>query len=103
MRTFMLSIGAATMAVTTMVIPSSAEARKHYYKTYRGRDGRTYCTRSGGTTGAVVGGVGGAVVGNSIAGRGDKLLGTVIGGAAGALGGRAIDRANTASRRCGRG
>jgi Glycine zipper 2TM domain len=101
MRKLMLTLGAATMAVSTMVLPvSSAEARKHYYKTYRGKNGRTYCTRSGGTTGAVVGGVGGALIGNSVAGRGDKLLGTVIGGAAGALGGRAIDRANTASRRC---
>lgn len=103
MRKLMLTLGAATMAASTFVLPvSSAEARKHYYRTYRGNNGRTYCTRSGGTTGAVVGGVGGAVIGNSVAGRGDKLLGTVIGGAAGALGGRAIDRANTASRRCGR-
>jgi len=101
MRTFMLSLGAATMALTTFALPvSSAEARKHYYKSYRGRDGRTYCTRSGGTTGLVAGGAGGALIGNQIAGRGDKLLGTVVGGVAGALGGRAIDRTITAKRRC---
>lgn len=101
MRKLMLSIGAATMAVSTMVLPvSSAQARKHYYRTYRGNNGRTYCTHSGGTTGAVVGGVGGAVLGNGIAGRGDKLLGTVVGGVAGAFGGRAIDRTITAKRRC---
>jgi outer membrane lipoprotein SlyB len=97
MRKLLLSLGAVALTATTIVVPTSADARKRYYK---GRGGRTYCTYSGGTTGAVVGGVGGAVIGNSIAGRGDKLLGTVIGGAAGALGGRAIDRANTAKRRC---
>ena len=91
MRNLFLSLGAAALTATTLVVPTSAEARKHY-RTYNGRGGKTYCTYSGGTTGAVVG--------NSIAGRGDKLLGTVIGGAAGALGGRAIDRANTAKRRC---
>ena len=65
MRKLMLSLGAATMAVSTMVLPvSSAEARKHYYKTYRGKNGRTYCTRSGGTTGLVAGGAGGALIGN---------------------------------------
>ena len=101
MRNLFLSLGAVALTATTLVVPTSAEARKHY-RTYNGRGGKTYCTRSGGTTGAVVGGVGGAVVGNSIAGGGDKLLGTVIGGVAGALGGRAIDRANTAKRRCGR-
>jgi hypothetical protein len=101
MRKLMLSLGAATMAVSTMVLPvSSANARKHYYKTYRGNNGRTYCTHSGGTTGLVAGGAGGALIGNSIAGRGDKLLGTVVGGVAGALGGRAIDRTITAKRRC---
>ena len=100
MRNLFLGLGAVALTATTLIVPTTAEARKHYSRTYRGRGGKTYCTRSGGTTGAVVGGVGGAVVGNSIAGGGDKLLGTVVGGVAGALGGRAIDRANTASRRC---
>ena len=99
MRTLFLGMGAASLAAASLVVPTSAEARKHY-RTYNGRGGRTYCTRSGGTTGAVVGGVGGAVIGNGIAGHGDKLLGTVVGGVAGALGGRAIDRTITAKRRC---
>ena len=100
MRNLFLGLGAAALTATTLVIPTSAEARKHYYRTYNGRGGHTYCTRSGGTTGAVVGGVGGALLGNGIAGRGDKLLGTVAGGVAGAFGGRAIDRTITANRRC---
>jgi len=100
MRKLLLAFGALTMVGTTMVIPTSADARKHQYREWRGKDGRTYCRKSNGTTGLVVGGVAGAVVGNSIAGRGDKLLGTVIGGAAGALGGQAIDKTNTAPRRC---
>lgn len=101
MRKVLLSLGAAALTATTLVVPTSADARKHY-RTYSGRGGKTYCTRSGGTTGAVVGGVGGALIGNGIAGRGDKLLGTVVGGVAGAFGGRAIDRTITAKRRCGR-
>lgn len=98
MRNIMLSMGAAALTATTLVVPTAADARKH--RTYYGKGSRTYCTRSGGTTGAVVGGVGGALIGNGVAGRGDKLLGTVIGGAAGALGGRAIDKTITAKRRC---
>ncbi|HEX4695607.1 glycine zipper 2TM domain-containing protein [Sphingomonas sp.] len=100
MRNLFLGLGAAALTASAIAVPTAADARKHHYRTYYGRGGHTYCTHSGGTTGAVVGGVGGAVVGNSIAGRGNRLLGTVIGGAAGALGGRAIDRANTAHRRC---
>lgn len=99
MRNFMLSMGAAALTASALMVPTAADARKRYYY---GKGGRTYCTRSGGTTGAVVGGVGGAVLGNSIAGRGDKLLGTVVGGVAGAFGGQAIDRTITAKRRCGR-
>lgn len=100
MRNLFLSLGAVALTATTVVVPTSAEARKHYYRTYNGRGGHTYCTRSGGTTGLVAGGAGGALIGNQIAGRGDKLLGTVVGGVAGALGGRAIDRTITAKRRC---
>lgn len=105
MRNILLALGAASLVIpVTMAVPvSKAEARrKHYYqpREYRGRDGRTYCRHSDGTTGLIVGGVGGALLGNSIAGHGDKGLGTVLGGVAGAFGGRAIDRANTADRRC---
>lgn len=104
MRTFIMALGAASLAIpATMALPvDKAEARNHRYtpKVYRGRDGRTYCRHSDGTTGLIVGGVGGALLGNSVAGRGDKTLGTVLGGVAGAFGGRAIDRASTADRRC---
>ena len=94
MRNLMLSMGAAALTASALVVPTAADARKHY-RTYYGNGGRTYCTRSGGTTGAVVGGVGGALIGNGIAGRGDK-----VGGVAGAFGGRAIDRTITAKRGC---
>lgn len=100
MRTLFLGLGAAAVAATSLAVPTAADARKHYSRTYNGRGSRTYCTHSGGTTGAVVGGVGGALIGNGIAGHGDKLLGTVAGGVAGAFGGRAIDRTITAKRRC---
>lgn len=101
MRKLLLAFGAMTMVTTTVVVPTSAEARKSYkYREWRGKDGKTYCRRSNGTTGLVVGGVAGALVGNSIAGRGDKLLGTVVGGAAGAFGGQAIDKTITKKRRC---
>ena len=100
MRKLMLAFGAMTMVATTVVVPTSADARKYQYREWRGKNGKTYCRRSNGTTGLVVGGVAGALVGNSVAGRGDKLLGTVVGGAAGALGGRAVDKTITAKRRC---
>lgn len=105
MRHLVLALSAASLVIpATMIVPTDkVEARKKRYyepREYRGRDGRTYCRHSDGTTGLIVGGVGGAVLGNSIAGHGDKTLGTVLGGVAGAFGGRAIDRANTADRRC---
>lgn len=98
MRKLMLALSAATMVATSIVPLASADARK--YREWRGRDGRTYCTKSNGTTGLVVGGVAGALVGRSIAGRGDKTVGTILGGVAGAFGGQAIDKTNTAKRRC---
>ena len=101
MRKFMLALGAATIAVTSLAPVTPAEARKHYqYREWRGKDGRTYCRRSNGTTGLIVGGVAGALIGNGVAGRGDKTLGTIVGGVGGALGGRAVDRTITAKRRC---
>lgn len=104
MRHFILALSAVSLVIpATMAVPTDkVEARKKRYqpREYRGSDGRRYCRHSDGTTGLIAGGVGGAVLGNTIAGRGDKTLGTVIGGVAGAFGGRAIDRANTADRRC---
>src|SRR5947209_4432952 len=72
MRNLFLSLGAVALTATTLVIPTSAEARKHYYRTYNGRGGHTYCTHSGGTTGAVVGGVGRG--GSVEAGPGEETL-----------------------------
>lgn len=106
MRTFLLALSAASLAIpATMALPvDKAEARKHrrYYapRVYTSSDGRRYCRHSDGTTGLIAGGVGGALLGNSLAGGGDKTLGTVLGGVAGAFGGRAIDRTLTADRRC---
>ena len=105
MRNVLLAFGAMSLVIpATMAVPlSKADARhRRYYqpREYTGRDGRRYCRHSDGTTGLIVGGVGGALLGNSLAGHGDKGLGTVLGGVAGAFGGRAIDRANTADRRC---
>jgi len=97
MRTFLLSLAAASLAIpVSMTLPSDkVEAKKHRY--YGKSSRNTRCRRSPGTTGLVAGGVGGALVGNAVGGG---LLGTVAGGVGGALGGRAIDRTVTAKRRC---
>lgn len=100
MRKVLLALSAATMVASSIIPLAPAEARKHQYREWRGRDGRTYCRRSNGTTGLVVGGVTGALVGHGIAGRGDKTLGTIVGGVAGAFGGQAIDKTITKKRRC---
>jgi hypothetical protein len=98
MRTIMLSLAAASLAIPAVVAfpASQAEARDHRYKEWRGRDGRMYCRKSDGTVGLVVGGVAGALVGRSIDTRGDRATGTILGAAAGALLGKEID----SKRRC---
>jgi hypothetical protein len=98
MRTIMLSLAAASLAVPAVVAfpASQAEARDYRYKEWRGRDGRMYCRKSDGTVGLVVGGVAGALVGRSIDTRGDRATGTIVGAAAGALIGKEID----SKRRC---
>lgn len=99
MRKLILAAAAFAVAVPTVALPvSSAEARKHAYREYRGRDGRMYCKKSNGTTGLIVGGVGGALVGRTIDTGGDRTIGTLGGAALGALAGRAVER-NTGSRR----
>jgi len=97
MRKYIMALSAVSLLIPAMAIPSSAEAKKHYYS------GRSYhrtkvCRHSSGTAGLVAGGVGGALVGNSILGHG--ALGTIAGGVGGAFAGRAIDRSMTAKRRC---
>lgn len=101
MRKIILALSAFAVAVPTVALPvSSADARKHAYREYRGRDGRVYCKKSNGTTGLVVGGVGGALVGRSIDTRGDRTIGTLGGAALGALAGRAVERNTGNNRRC---
>ena len=98
MRSLMLMLGAATLVVTTFVVPAPAEAQRTY-KQWRGKDGRMYCRRSNGTTGLLVGAVGGALVGRAIDTGGDRTLGTLGGAALGALAGREVEREGS-KRRC---
>src|SRR6186997_1637305 len=102
MRTTLLSIAAAAMAVTA----TPALAKKHHggdqgrqYQTssngvryWRGDDGRYYCRRDNGTTGLIVGAAAGALAGRAIDTQGNRGTGTILGAAAGALLGREIDR-----------
>ena len=100
MRKIILALSAFVVAVPTVAVfpTSGAEARRHQYREWRGRDGRVYCKKSNGTTGLIVGGVGGALVGRTIDTGGDRTIGTLGGAALGALAGRAVER-NTGSRR----
>ena len=114
MRTLMLALSCAALAVPTVMMPTQAAAQ-HYdrdgyrdngrrqsnYREWRGRDGRMRCRKSDGTTGLLVGGVAGALLGRTIDTRGDRSLGTLGGAAAGALAGRAVERGgNNNGRRC---
>lgn len=116
MRTILVALGAISLAIPTVAIPTaSAKAgvapttavatfdqrrkRDTRYREWRGRDGRTYCRRSDGTTGVIVGAVGGALVGRAIDTRGDRAGGTIIGAIAGGLAGREIERSES-RRRC---
>jgi hypothetical protein len=97
MRKLILALSAFAVAAPTMVVPiTSAEARKHSYREWRGRDGRVYCKKSNGTTGLIVGGVGGALVGRTIDTGGDRTIGTLGGAALGALAGRGASRVTAA-------
>jgi uncharacterized protein YcfJ len=103
MRNLMLAIGAASLVVPAAVAfptaKAEAQSKRHSYRQWRGRDGRTYCRKPNGTTGLLVGGVAGALVGRSIDTGGDRTLGTLLGAGAGALAGREVDR-GTSNRRC---
>lgn len=100
MRTLMLALGAASLAIpASFVVPTdgaSAQKRGYKYREWRGRDGRMYCRKSNGTTGLIVGGAAGALAGRAIDTRGDRTTGTLIGAAAGALIGKEVD----SKRRC---
>lgn len=101
MRTLMLSLAAASLAIPAAMLPAAAadaKPTKHYSKTHHYYHHPKRCRHSSGTTGLVAGGVGGALVGNSVLGHG--VLGTVGGAVGGAFAGRAIDRTITAKDRC---
>ncbi len=114
---------AVAMSATALVPVAPAMAQRGYYqgdrydrdeRRYDDRRGyddrRTYNDRRGyarnrydrsrqrcdnGTGGTVIGAIAGGLLGNTVAGRGDRLLGTILGGGAGALAGRAIDRSDS--------
>ena len=110
-------VGAALAMTATAVIPAApamAQRRAYEeayrdgynhdgyrdgYRTYRGNDRsyRNYRARQkcdDGDGGTIIGAIAGGLLGNTIAGRGDRLLGTVLGAGGGALAGRAIDRSD---------
>ena len=92
MRSIMLGLAAATLAVPAM--PSAALANGGNYdgKVWRDSQGRLRCKRPDGTTGLIVGAAGGALIGRAIDTRGERATGTILGAAAGALVGRQIER-----------
>ncbi|NLS26054.1 hypothetical protein S2M10_10350 [Sphingomonas sp. S2M10] len=122
MRTLLLSLSAAALAIpAAVVLPSTqAEAKavvgqdRHYrdrddrryrddnrryaYREWRGRDGRRYCRKPDGTTGTVIGAVGGALLGRTVDTSGDRTTGTLLGGVAGAVAGRAIEKGGNSCR-----
>lgn len=122
MRTLLLSLSAAALAVpAAIVLPATQveaktvlgqdryyrdhddrryrnDHRRAAYREWRGRDGRRYCRKPDGTTGLVVGAVGGALLGRTIDTSGDRTAGTLLGGVAGALAGRAIERGGNSCR-----
>src|SRR6187551_1331931 len=108
-----LSLAGAALAMSaTALIPVTPASAQRYEREYRGDRGgyrdydrgyrdydrrhRASCNNDGGT---VIGAIAGGLLGNTVAGRGDRLLGTVLGAGAGALAGRAIDRSDD-PRRC---
>ncbi|MCW3835919.1 glycine zipper 2TM domain-containing protein [Sphingomonas canadensis] len=117
MRTIMLALGAASLAIpagfTIPAAPAQAKAaaakdsqdrryhkKRYAYREWRGRDGRMYCRKPNGTTGLVVGAAAGALIGRSVDTHGERTTGTLIGAAAGALIGRDIDRNSSRKRYC---
>lgn len=124
-RKLSLAGAALAMSATALIPVTPAAAQRYegqyrgdrggyrdYDRSYRGYDDRGYndrrayrgydrrhrasCNNDGGT---VIGAIAGGLLGNTVAGRGDRLLGTVLGAGAGALAGRAIDRSDD-PRRC---
>lgn len=91
MRKMILSLSAASILASAAIVPTAADARRHYYnhRTYHG------CKRSSGTTGLIAGGAGGALLGNALGGG---VIGTVAGGVGGALLGKHLDKKHDAAQ-----
>ena len=125
MRTFILAVAAASLAVpsTSVLADPPAHAKAYgkrakdqqriydtngrYYeprrisrssRVWQGKDGRYYCKRDNGTTGLIIGAGVGALAGHELAGRGDRTLGVILGAAAGGLLGREIDKGSLSCR-----
>lgn len=99
MRSLILALSAASLAVPVMPAPALAHPGQHYHgKTWRDSQGRLRCKRPNGTTGLIVGAAGGALVGRAIDTRGERATGTIIGAAAGALLGREVQRSRSRCR-----
>jgi uncharacterized protein YcfJ len=96
-----LTLAAAALAtVATAAAPTAASAQSwrgdRYERDYY--NDRQYTRRGArcenGDGGTVIGAIAGGLLGNTVAGRGNRLLGTILGGGVGAVAGRAIDRAD---------
>ena len=104
MRTFLISLSAATLVVpAAMPAPAFARSHHHHQRSYKGKvwhdsRGRLRCRRSDGTVGLIIGAAGGALVGRAIDTHGDRATGTILGAAAGALLGRHVDRSRVRCR-----
>ncbi len=92
MRTIVLAVATASLAVPLFPTFNKAEASGYDGRIWQDSHGRYRCKRSDGTVGLIVGGAGGALIGHAIDTKGERATGTIVGAAAGALIGRKIDR-----------
>ena len=97
MRSIILGLTAATLAMPMAPAPALARDGTYNGKVWRDSNGRLRCKRPDGTTGLIAGAAGGALLGRAIDTRGERATGTILGAAAGALLGRKLERSG---RRC---
>ncbi len=98
MRSVVLALATASLAVPVFPILGRAEAHSYNGRIWQDSHGRYRCKRPDGTVGLIVGGAGGALIGRAIDTKGERATGTIIGAAAGALIGRKIDRSRVKCR-----
>jgi outer membrane lipoprotein SlyB len=98
LRTKILLLTAAALAMPVLPAPAAAHESGYNGKVWRDSQGRLRCKRPNGTTGLIVGAAGGALVGRAIDTRGERATGTILGAAAGALLGREVERGRTRCR-----